>query len=326
MKTQTSTVGRKTKLVLAAGATLLSFGIAAQAQSSLGIYFNLQTYGTVSAGSTIVDALGNTSATLNNDGITTITSAGLTSAGGGNSGNNGLTFAAGSLSSFTGSFTIQDWFTPALINGDNTNVVLYGGNGINLASAGTVGSPGPQNTYIGDGYTGVSTLIGFVWGNLVGGGGTGNPLGQTYNRYGNTVGPRLALTSGTPYDLVLTYDAPTYTFNEYVNGTLIGTLQEAFSSTSLAGVEVFGIGGAPGEPWSDGSNQETTSAFLIYSGALNLPQISALDAAGAGASVSTINSALAVPEPGTLALTALAGLAGLLFWRRSCRAPLTAKQ
>jgi len=285
--------------IIGAGAALAVNSLQAQ---SLQTYFNLQSYGTVAAGATITDSTGNTQATLNNDGITTITSSGLTSAGGGNSGANGLTLASGSLNSFTGSFTIQDWVAIGLNNGNNNNVVLFGGNGVTSS-----GLPAGQNTYIGDGYTGISALLGFTWGNLVGGGGTGNPLGQPYNRYGNVVGSNLgtSLGQGSLLDIVLTYDASTYTFNQYVNGILNGTLVEAFSATSLAGVAVFGIGGAPGEPWSDGSNQETTSDFLLYNGALTQSQINGLDTAGAGASIDTINGIIVVPEPSTFSLAGL---------------------
>ena len=62
MKTQNSTIGRQTKLILAISATLAGLGMTAQAQS-LGIYYNLQTYGTVANGNSILDALGNTTAT-----------------------------------------------------------------------------------------------------------------------------------------------------------------------------------------------------------------------------------------------------------------------
>jgi hypothetical protein len=304
--TSKKTDGLKTAIV--AGA-LIALGASANAQS-LQTYFDFSTYGTVAASSTIVDQTGNTHATLNNDSITTLTSSGLTSAGGGNSGNNGLTFASGSLSGFTGSFTIQDWVT----RNSTTGVTLFGGNGWNQGA--NTGLPGPQNTYIGDGYTGISALLGFTWGSLVGGGGTGNPLGQTYNRYGNTVSG-YSMNVGQLYDLVLTYDASTYTFNQYINGALVGSLQEAFSSTSLAGVEVFGIGGAPGQPWSDPSAAATTSDFLLYNGELTASQVAALDSAGAGASIGTINGIVApVPEPTSMALMVLSGGFGLLLWRR----------
>jgi hypothetical protein len=303
MKSNRSIIKKKANIALSASAVLLAFAAAANAQV-LQTYFNFANYGTVAGGGTVVDQTGNTTATLNNDPNTFLTGSGLaiTAGPGGNSINTGLTFASGSLSSFTGSFTIQDWVTPASGGG----AVLFGG------------SSGAPNTYIGDGYTGVSTLIGFNWGSLVGGGGTGNPLGQPYNRYGNTISG-YALTPGTLYDLVLAYDASTYTFHQYINGTLVGSLQEAFSSTSLAGVQTFAIGGAVNEPWApwgDSSAAQTTSAFLLYNELLTSSQVSALDTAGAGASLGTINGIVAAPEPCTLALAAFGGAFLLVLRRR----------
>lgn len=308
MKTQSLTFRKQTKLILAITATFAGLGVAAQAQS-LGIYYNLQTYGTVANGNSILDALGNTTATVNNDANTSLTGSGLTIvSASGNSASTGLTLASGALNGYTGSFSIEDWVT---IANPNNGVVLWGANN------------GPANTYIGDGYTGVSTLIGFSWGSLAGGGGTGNPLGQPYNRYGNSIGG-VSLTAGQTYDMLLTYNASTYTFNQYINGTWTSSLQEAFSSTSLAGTQLLTIGGCPNEPWSpwgDASADATTKDFLLYNGELTALQVSALDAAGAGASVGTIASI--VPEPGSLALLTLAGVAGLLL-RRSFRSFLTA--
>lgn len=272
----------------------LSTGIAATADAqTLQTYFNLQNYGSVAANGQITDATGSTTASLNNDPNTSLTAAGLTITAGpsGNAASTGLTLGSGSLNSLTGDFSIQDWVTPA----SGSGVVLFGGNN------------GPENGWIGDGYTGVSTLIGFTWGSLVSGGGTGNPLGQSYNQYGNKVAG-YSLTAGQSYDLVLTYNASTYTFDQYINGALIGSLQEAFSSTSLAGVQDFVIGGAANEPWGyvDSSAAETTTDFLLYNGALSSTQVSALDAAGAGASVASIDGIIAVPEPSSLAMAATA--------------------
>ncbi|HXR06466.1 MAG TPA: PEP-CTERM sorting domain-containing protein [Candidatus Acidoferrum sp.] len=309
IRTPGITILRKTEIILVAAVTLLALSPAAKAQS-LGIYYNLQSYGTVANGNSIVDALGNTTATVNNDANTSLTSSGLTTvSASGNSASTGVTLASGSISGFTGSFSIQDWVT---IGNPNNGVVLWGANN------------GPANTFIGDGYTGVSTLIGFSWGSLAGGGGTGNPLGQPYNRYGNNIGG-VSLTAGQTYDMVLTYDASTYTFNQYINGTWTSSLQEAFSSTSLAGTQIFGIGGCPNEPWSpwgDATADATTKDFLLYNGVLAAGQVSALDAAGAGASLGTINAV--VPEPGSFALMALAGVTGL-FFRRSIRSSVAAR-
>ena len=206
MRSDRSIIRRKADITLSASAFLLAFGAVANAQV-LQTHFNFGSYGVVHGGSTIVDQTGNTTATLNNDANTFLTSNGLTITAGpsGNSINTGLMFASGLLNSFTGSFTNQDWVTPA----SGSGVVLFGG-----------------------------SLVG---------GGTGNPLNQPYNRYGNTVSG-FTLTAGTLYDLVLTYDASTYTFFQYINGSLIGSLQEAFSSTSLAGVQTFAVGGAVNEP------------------------------------------------------------------------------
>jgi hypothetical protein len=287
---------KKTNVILAVTAVVLTFGLAAKAQT-VQTYFNLQNYGTVAGGGTIVDSTGNTTATVNNDANTSLTSSGLAIvSASGNSASTGVTLASGSLSGFTGSFSIEDWVT---IANPNNGVALWGANN------------GPANTYIGDGYTGVSTLIGFSWGSLAGGGGTGNPLGQTYNRYGNSIGG-VSLTAGQTYDMVLTYDASTYTFNQYVNGTWTSSLQEAFSSTSLAGAQIFAIGGCPNEPWSgwgDASADATTKDFLLYNGSLAASQVSALDSLGAGASLDQIVTA--VPEPSTWAMF-IGGL-GLLF-------------
>jgi hypothetical protein len=293
---------KKTNVILAGAAALVTFAFGANAQVET--YFNLQSYGTVAAGATITDETGNTQATLNTDPNTSLTSGGLAIASAwGNSASTGLTFASGSLSSFTGNFTIQDWVTVA---NPNNGVVLWGANN------------GPANTYIGDGYTGVTTLIGFTWGSLSGGGGTGNPLGQPYNRYGNTI-PGGSLASGASYDLVLTYNASTYMFNQYVNGVWTGSLQEALGITSLAGAQSFAIGGCPNEPWSpwgDASANETTSAFLLYGNELTASQVAAEDALGAGAPVTAVEAA-AVPEPSTCAMF-ITGL-GFLAARRRVR-------
>jgi hypothetical protein len=300
MKTP-QTDGLKTAIITGA---LVALGASAHAQS-LQTYFNLQSYGTVANGNSIVDALGNTTATVNSDPNTSLTASGLNiKSASGNSASTGVTLAAGALNAFTGSFSVQDWVT---IANPNNGVVLWGANN------------GAANTYIGDGYTGVSTLIGFSWGSLAGGGGAGNPLGQPYNRYGNEVAG-LSLTSGQTYDSVLTYNASTYTFSQYLNGSLVGTLQEAFSSTSLAGAQDLAIGGCPNEPWSvwgDASADETTKDFLLYNAELSASQVAALDATGAGASVAAIDSITAVPEPSSVAMACvgLLSLAGVRLKR-----------
>jgi hypothetical protein len=126
MKSDRSLTQRKTNIVLSVSSVLLTFTAAANAQV-LQAYFNFGSYGTVAGGGTIVNQTGNTTttATLNNDANTSLTSNDLTiTAGpGGNPINTGLMFASDSLNSFTGSFTIQDWITPA----SGSGMVLFGG-------------------------------------------------------------------------------------------------------------------------------------------------------------------------------------------------------
>jgi len=58
-------------------AVVLAFALVAGAQS-LQTYFNFTTYGTQSGGAVLADLTGNTTATLNTEAHTTLTSSGLT--------------------------------------------------------------------------------------------------------------------------------------------------------------------------------------------------------------------------------------------------------
>jgi hypothetical protein len=299
----TKTIMKKTQIALMAAAALFACGTMAQAQS-LGIYYNLQSYGTVSGGGTIIDTIGNTTATLNNNPNTSLTSGGLTISGG-SSQNTGLTLN-NALGGFTGSFAIQDWVS---FQANNANSIFFGANN------------GPMNGWIGDGQTGVTTLIASQrWYSGIGFCTGGTP----YNQYGWEVGTgdQTSPTLNALYDVVLNYNASTTTFTEYVNGVSFGSTVENLGINSLAGAIDFVIGGCPTEPWGDASADETTKDLLIYNGALAADQVSALDAAGAGASLDTINAV--VPEPGSFALMALAGVTGLCF-RRSIRSSMTAR-
>lgn len=255
---------------------LMLVGPVCPAATTLEQYFNLQTYGTVSGGQTIIDSLGNAQATLNNDANTSLTSNGLTISGG-NSRNTGLNLAAGSLSGFTGSFTIQTWVTVQSGGG----VVLYGANN------------GPANGFIANGFDGYAALYGFKWGSCLSGGGAGNATGTAYNRYGQTAGLGYTLTAATLYDIVLTYDAGTHIFRQYVNGMLTGSQTNDFSQNSLAQAQNFTIGGGTAtQTWGDYSALSTTKSFLLYRGALNAAQVTNIHNLGVGASVSAIQSQL----------------------------------
>jgi hypothetical protein len=255
---------------------MLSGGNVCRGAVTLVSSFNLQSYGTVSGGQTITDAVGNTQATLNNDANTSLTSSGLMISGG-NSRNTGLNLVAGSLSSFTGSFSIEDWVTVQSGGG----VVLYAANN------------GPANGYIGNGYDGYAAVYGFKWGSCLSGGGTGNATGTAYNRYGQTAGLAYSMTAGTLYDIVLTYDAATHIFRQYVNGTLTGSQTNDFSQNSLAQAQNLTIGGGTAtETWGDSSALSTTKSFRLYRGSLSSNQVANIYALGASASVSSIQSQL----------------------------------
>ncbi len=255
---------------------MLSVANLCQGAVTLVSSFNLQSYGTLSGGQTITDAVGNTQATLNTDANTSLTSSGLTISGG-NSRNTGLNLAAGSFSSFTGSFSIEDWVT--VQSGGGT--ILYAANN------------GPANGYIANGYDGYAAVYGFKWGSCLSGGGTGNTTGTAYNRYGQTAGLAYTMTAGTLYDIVLTYDAATHIFRQYVNGTLTGSQTNDFSQNSLAQAQNLTIGGGTAtETWGDNSALSTTKSFRLYRGTLSSNLVANIYALGASASVSSIQSQL----------------------------------
>ncbi|HEU5070962.1 MAG TPA: LamG-like jellyroll fold domain-containing protein [Verrucomicrobiae bacterium] len=239
-------------------------------------YFDLQSYGTVAGGQTITDALGNAQATLNPDANTSLTSSGLTISGG-NSRTTGLNLAAGALNGFTGSFTIQTWVT------------VQGGGGVVLYAA----NNGPANGYIATGYDGYAAVYGFKWGSCLSGGGAGNATGIAYNRYGQTAGLAYSMTAGTLYDIVLTYDAGTHIFRQYVNGALTGSQTNDFSQNSLAQAQNFTVGGGTAtQTWGDNSALSTTKSFLLYRGALSASEVTNIHNLGVGASVAAIQSQL----------------------------------
>ena len=269
-------------------AVLLALAPAAVAQS-LQTYFNFTTYGTQGGGASLADLTGHTTATLNTEAHTTLTSSGLTISSGGISLNTGATIGSAAMSGFTGAFSIQQWVTLAAVN---NNQVLFGANN------------GDTNQYVGDGAT-ISTLIGAIRSQAISAYVGGSTPSYVQGGYG------VADASGTPstatlYDVVLTYDG-TY-FREYVNGTLKGTLNmptfgslaqaclaDNWGNTTSTGKGGFVIGGAMNDPFSDITLPETTSDLLLYNGALNQSQIIQIHNLGAGASLSAITGILAPP-------------------------------
>jgi autotransporter-associated beta strand protein len=267
-------------------AVVLAFAPAAVAQS-LQTYFNFTTYGIQSGGAALADLTGHTTATLNTEAHTTLTSSGLTISSGGVSTNTGVTIGSAAMSGFTGAFSIQQWVTLAAVN---NNQVLFGANN------------GDINLYVGDGIT-ISTLIGAIRSQAFSAYVGGRTPSYVQGGYGVADG------SGTPptatlYDVVLTYDGTS--FREYVNGTLKGTLNmptfgslaqaclaDNWGNAASTGKGGFVIGGAMNDPFTDATLPETTSDFLLYNGALNTNQIITLHALGAGASLSAITNVFA---------------------------------
>ncbi len=262
-------------------AVILALAPTAGAQT-LKTYFNFTTYGTQSGGATLADLTGHTTATLNTEAHTTLTAGGLTISSGGSSLTTGVTIGSVAMSGYTGAFSIQQWVTLAAVN---NNQVLFGANN------------GAINNYVGDGGT-ISTLIGAIRTQAISayvGGST-----PSYLQGGHGVADATGTPStGTLYDVVLTYDGAS--FREYVNGTLKGTLNmptfgslaQACSTDSYTGKSGFAIGGGMNDPFTDTTLPETTSDFLLYTGALSQAQITSLHNLGAGASLNAVTNVFA---------------------------------
>jgi hypothetical protein len=304
MKTQTSTIGRKTKLVLAAGATLLGFGLAANAQ--LAHYYQFST----GSGN---DQVGSANGTLM--GGATITGGALVTAGGNGTvdgiwGGSGpmMTLDASAVSGITGAFTIVDWyqatsgwpkFDTAFAFSDGA--VDGGGNPVDYL----LGSPvrADSGTY--------PSGVGFE--------GAGGALVRGANWDYSVRGKYL--DDNTIHQTVLTYDGTTLSY--YVDGapayfSAYGWPDTAtdpgFNLSMLTHIAING-----GSPYNDPALTGSTYSFAIFNQGLTASQVAADYGLGANASASQINVAM-VPEPGTMALMALAGLAGQ-FLRRSFRSP-----
>jgi len=79
----------------------------------------------------------------------------------------------------------------------------------------------------------------------------------------------------------------------------------------LSTMTYIGVNG--GSPWPDNSLTGSTLDFRIYGQSVTSDEVASLFSAGSDASTPAI--AAIVPEPGTMALSALGGL-GLMLWRR----------
>jgi hypothetical protein len=160
-------------------------------------------------------------------------------------------------------------------------LALYGG-----ASGDTGAHGGTGNNLF------VAQLRGSSANNAFGYVATGDEWGTTSE--GNSKAP----TVDTLYDLVITYTVSNHSFTEYVNGIQTAKITDnAF--TGLADVSNFSIGGIAHSPWNDSTAVHTTTAFLIYNGALTDAQVASLHALGSGASMAKLATVVTVPKPTT---------------------------
>ena len=312
MKTQISTTGRKTKLVLAAGAAIFGFGLAANAQ--LAHYYQFST-------GTANDQVGTANGTL--QGSATITGGALVTDGGngtvsGQWGGTGpmLTLDSSAVSGITGAFTIVDWYQAT--TGWPKFDTAY------AFSDGNVDGSGNPIDYLL--HTPVRADANNTYPSGVGLEGGGGALVRDANNWDYAV-RGIFLDGNNLHQTVLTYDGTTFSY--YVDGAPAYYAAYGYADTltdpgfNLSLLTRIALNG--GSPYADPALTGSTYSFAIFNQGLTTDQVAAIYGLGDDASVSQLNAA-AVPEPGTIALSALAGLAGLLFWRRSFRASVASKQ
>lgn len=312
MKPQASTIRRKTKLVLTAGAAILSFGIAANAQ--LAHYYQFST-------GTPNDQVGTANGTL--QGSATITGGALVTDGGNGSvsgqwGGTGpmLTLDPSAVSGITGAFTIVDWYqaTTGWPKFDTAYAFSDGltdtnGNPIDYLLHTPVRADANSTYPSGVGIEGAGGLV------------------RDANNWDYLVRGKY-LDDNNIHQTVLTYDGTTFSY--YVDGAPAYFATYGYADTltdpgfNLSALTDIALNG--GSPYSDPALTGSTYSFAIFNQSLTAGQVAAVYGVGDDASVAQLNAAAVVPEPSTAALAVLAGLAGLLFWRRSCRLSVTSKQ
>jgi hypothetical protein len=276
---------------------------AAIAQVSLVNYFDFTQYGSVAGGSTLTsNAYGTTQGTLSSTG-TTLTSSGLAISSGQLAKNTGVTLSAGSLSSFTGDFSIQTWFTnPATVL---TNTMLFGGtNTVSQDSS----INGDRALFVG--FNKVSNAVTDLRPIVSNNTNAGQDMAAATDGRGRT--------ASTSYDLTLTYVSSSKLLSFYIDGTLSGSATLNTGFTTLAAVTNWAIGGVANPAFADNSVAATFSNFLMYDGALSSTQISNIHTFGSDVTVNELVSAgvTAIPEPSTYAALAGLGALGLAAYRR----------
>lgn len=302
MKTRKSIIGRKTKIVLAAGAALASLSFSANAQLA---HYYLFSTGTAN------DQVGAANGTLVNG--ASITGGALVTSGGngaisGQWGGSGpmLTLDPSAVSGITGAFTIVDWYQAT--TGWPKFDTAY------AFSDGLVDGGGNPIDYLLE--TPVRADANSTYPSGVGIEGAGGADVRNANNWDYAV-RGMYLDNNQIHQTVLSYDGTTFTY--YVDGAPAyfatygypDTLTDpGFNLSTLTRIALNG-----GSPYSDPALTGSTYSFAIFNQALTADQVAADYALGGNASASQVG-AIGVPEPSTMMLAVLGGV-GLSFWRRS---------
>ena len=293
---------RRSRLILAAGATLAGMGISANAQ--LAHYYQFST-------GTANDQVGTANGTL--QGTAAITGGALVTSGGdgavsGQWGGTGpmLTLDPGAVSGITGAFTIVDWYQAT--TGWPKFDTAYA-----FSDGQTDGGGNPIDYLL---HTPVRADANSTYPSGVGIEGAGGADVRDANNWDYAV-RGMYLDNNQIHQTVLTYDGTTFSY--YVDGAPAYFATYGYSDTltdpgfNLSMLTHIALNG--GSPYNDPALTGATYSFAIFNGAMSAGQVSADFSLGDNASVAQLG-ALGVPEPGSIALMALAGASRLLFRRR----------
>ena len=266
---------RNATLALGLAALGLTAVSATQAQTLTNRYsFN-------DTGSTVVDSVGGVNGTLMN-GATIANGSLVTNGTGGGQGDQYVSLGT-SFALPTGSFSIEDFFTPAATNGGYATIYSFADD---------------QATYIlgtenraGDNSAGIDF-------SLNNGQGVGNQ---------DRVPGSIAEVPGKSTDFLVTYDGTT--ISSYVNGVLSAT--STYTATQPRTYGPFdGIAG--GGPYPDPGLNGTTQDFRVFSGALTAAQA----VADFNAGPDSVATGAPVPEASTtisFGILLMLGLGGLVL-------------
>ena len=209
-----------------------------------------------------------------------------------------MTVDGSAVSGLSGAFTIETWFTC------------------------TTGWPKFDTIYSFSDATTANYLLstpvrgGAPWQSSVAMKGAGGTATGSWDYFANGI----YLDNNSLHQQLVTYDGTTLTY--YIDGVIANysslpatVVNPGFNLSTLTSIGING-----GSPYGDPSLTGSTTDFRIYSGALSADQVAGVYSLGSDASnVSIISAITPVPEPSTLALGALGGLALLVMRQRARR-------